>query len=198
MHKQQEWQEVCGAMLAMGQELQLSLEMSRTDRRKNLVIILYSHLLSLFQQIAEKHCGSDLEPLRNLARELLDTTFAAVAAIYQRGVVDDFYTRDDRQRIFRRKFQQSLPRNVTKRIRLLSGSYFAEVAGLPEYYDNLRRLIDSVPAEGDDKNPLDLMIPAAESLLLGTRQTTDFFAIRDLEKEYYKCWRTFVHLSESP
>ncbi len=196
MNDQQEWRELCDSMLAMGQNLQLGLDMSRTDRRKNLVVILYSHLLGLFQQAVEHRRGGDIEALRNLTRELLDATFATVAAVHSRGLVDDFYTRDDRQRIFRRKIHQSLPRNVAKRIRLLSGSYFAEITGLQDYYPGLRRRIDQVPVQKDQQDTTYLMIPAGESLLLGTRQVTDFFKIGDLEKEYYKCWHSFLHLSE--
>ena len=196
MKNKQEWQELCDAMLAMGQNLQLSLEMSRTDRRKNLVIILYSHLLNLFQQVVDKRCGGDMDTLRGLVRDLLDSTFATVAAVHSRGLVDDFYTRNDRQRIFRRKIHQSLPRNVAGRIRLLSGNYFAQIAELSEYYDALHHLIEGTSLQGAEAEPSDLMIPAGESLLLGTRQVTDFFSIRDLEKEYYKCWQSFLTLSD--
>jgi hypothetical protein len=195
INDEQEWQELCDAMLAMGQNLQLALEMSRTDRRKNLVIILYSHLLSLFQGVVEGRCASDRETLRKQVTELLDATFATVAAIQHRGLVDDFYTRNDRQRIFRRKRTQSLPRNVAGRIRLLSGAYFAQVAELSEYYASLHQLIESAAADGGPPSAERLMVPAGESLLLGTRQVTDFFGIRDLEKEYYKCWHSFLGLS---
>jgi len=194
---EREWQDLCDSMLAMGQNLQLTLEMSRTDKRKNLVIILYSHLLNLFQQVVEKRLHESPEVLQTQVRELLDAAFATVAAVHHRTLVDDFYTANDRQRIFRRKIHQSLPRNVAGRIQLLSGSYFAEVADLSDYYSGLRERVDQMPS-ADKQTEIDrLMIPATESLLLGTRQVADFFDLHDLEKEYYKCWQGFLGMSET-
>ncbi len=185
--------ELCSGMNALGQQLQLNLNMSRTDKQKNLVIILYSHSLTLFQE--QLTCVNDarLPEFQRLLLQLLEASVATAAACGQRQLIDDFYEVGDRQRIYHLKAYQSLPRDVGGKISKLSGRYFAKIAGLSDYYDELRRHVDmdAVPVPECHQ----LSIVSCECMFLVMKSVTDFFRLEELDREYYLYWQQFLQLA---
>ncbi len=185
--------ELCSGMNALGQQLQLSLNMSRSDKRKNLVIILYSHSLALFQNQLTCADGARLPEFQQLLLQLLEASVATAAACHQRRLVDDFYEAGDKQRIYHRKAYQSLPRDVGGKISKLTGRYFAKIAGLSDYYDELRRHVDMGAIPVPECRQLSLV--SCECMFLVIKSVTDFFRLEGLDKEYYLCWQQFLRLT---
>ena len=193
----------------MGQHVQLSLELSKRDRRKNLLIILYSHILTLFQSILQDMEEKRLDQACARLPDMIDSSFAAAAVVKDPLVVDCFFDEDDVQQIYRRRAYQTLPRDISGKIRYLSGQHFARRAGMSEYFAAIHRIVwGSEEAVRDDPEGylrgeaggaaesirLHPLIPACESMFLATRQVADFFRIRDVDKEYYEYWRDFSNL----
>ncbi len=184
--------ELCSGINALGQQLQLGLQMSRTDRQKNLVIILFSHTLDVFQDMLACMEDKPVDNIRNQVVSLLDASVATSAACRKRQLVDDFYESGNRQRIYHRKAYQSLPRNVSAKISMLSGRYFAEMGGLIDYYSELRRQTGIEQVHLPECSQLSVV--SCECMFLAIRSVSDFFRIRDLEKEYYLYWDQYMQI----
>ncbi len=187
--------ELCASMNALGQQLQLSLEMSRTDKQKNLVIILYTHDLSLFQNMLVCTDTKRAPDARTLVMQLLDASFATAAACGHRRLIDHFYEAGNKQRIFHLRAYQSLPRDVGGKISKLSGFYFADIAGLTDYYAKLYGLVNVGTSPVTQCHRLSIV--SCECLFLVIRSVVDFFRIRDLDKEYYQNWQQFLQFAQS-
>ena len=128
-------------MNAMGQHVQLSLELSKRDRRKNLLIILYSHILSLFQSVLQDVDKKRLDDACARLPDIIDSAFATAAVVKDPLVVGCFFDKDDVQQIYRRKAYQTLPRDISGRIRYLSGQHLAQQAGMSDYFTAIYRIV---------------------------------------------------------
>ncbi len=180
--------ELCAGLNALGQQLQLALEMSKHDKRKNLIIILYSHVLDLYQKTMESvEDGRLFEAKANLPA-IIDGAFAAAAVIHHPAVAADFYDKQDVQRIFRSKSNLALPRDVRGKIRSITGLKLSARAGLAEYYRQLERIAERAQTSEDVEA---VLIAACEGMLMAARQVADFFAVRELDKEFYEYWSNY-------
>ncbi len=197
--------ELYSELIAVGQQLQLNLEMSRTSRRKNLVVILYSHVLSLFLRAIQETEDGHLAEASSAIYELVDAAFATVAAIRDPGVTQLFYQGDVLQRIYHRNATQALPRDISGRIRAISGLALAERAGMTQYFKSMGRVLrrnavcagrlPGEPAPAADDAPRGLLVPACEGMLLAARQVADYFGIHELDKEFYEPWTRYSALA---
>ena len=190
-HLQQPTTDLCVGLNALGQQLQLNLEMSRRDNRRNLVIILFSHVLDLYQRALGSAERGQIAETRALLTEIIDAAFATAAVISKPDIAFDFFDTDDVQRIFHRKTRQALPRNVRDRIKTLSAPALSAQAGLAEYY----KAVDQIAVRARSRDDLDaLMIPACESLFLAARQVADFFAVHELDAEFREYMESYSAL----
>jgi hypothetical protein len=192
---------------AMGQQMQLSLEMSKRDRRKNLAIILYSRVLSLFQSILHGVDSGQFAEAYAILPDIIDSAFATAAVVNSEAAAECFFEGNTLQQIYRHKRCQDIPREVGGKIRDLSGHYFARQVGMAEYCSAFHHLLWRANKTTQEGRPeyltaagtieLNPLLPACETMFLATRQVADFFGIGDLDKEYYEYWRGFSKLVAS-
>jgi len=189
---------------AMGQQMQLSLEISKRDRRKNLAIILYSYVLSLFQSILREVDDRHIANAYAKLPDIIDSAFATAAVVGNPATAECFFDDGDLQQVYHLNRVQSIPRDISGRIRELTGLYFARQIGLGDYFSAFHHILwraehrvrEGHPTYQPTMNTVELnpLVPACESMFLATRHIVDFFDVRDLDKEYYEYWHKFTDL----
>jgi hypothetical protein len=189
--------------------------MSNRSNQKNLLIILYGRILSLFQEVANFARRGRLSATRQLLRDLIDTLAAIAAVAKDPSLASHFIKQDDVPQLFRGKKHRPLPRDLDGVIAALTGRRLAKRAGMLEYYDALMKSLIApsylylaepgpvvvVPWETLAEPTLlglpDVLNPACESLFLASRIVADSFGIQGLDRQYYELFATYSTLARS-